>query len=608
MLSLEDVFSREEVEEWLGRIARLGITQPELFCEIKMDGLAVALEYETGKLVRASTRGTGKVGEDVIHNVRTIEAIPLVLQPLHQEQEKHLSTLGVPEALLQRLTSLKDLTLEVRGEIYFPKKAFELCNQREREVGHEPFANPRNAAAGTLRQLDPTITAERGLSFYGYALLLDGLTTHEQEHEVMRALGIRVNTRSRRLTSVNDLQRFYDNTVRMRETLDYWTDGVVVQVNDREAFAKLGVAGKAPRGAVAWKYPAEEATTILRAVEWSVGRTGQVTPVAVLDPVLVAGTTVRHASLHNADEIERLDVRIGDTVIIYKAGDIIPKVQKPLPALRTGQEQAIRPPTHCPSCDQLLSRVEGEVALLCVHTRCGARTREQLIFAGGKSALDIDGLGAKTVDALLDAGLVRTLADVFFLTVEQVQTLPGFAQKSAEQLVQAIQSRREPSLAIFLVALGLPHVGAQTAEKLARHFGTWDALLEATPEQLREVDDVGEVVAESIDATLHTQEMAELMQALTRAGVRVQSAVSVAMGALAGKTFVLTGTLTRLTRPQAKRRLLEQGALVADTVSKKVDYVVVGADAGSKEEKARELGIPTLSEEDFFAMLDGKNL
>lgn len=601
MLSLEDVFSAEEVEEWLARIARLGVVNPELFCEVKMDGLALAIRYERGRLYAALTRGTGKVGEDVTHNARAIDAIPLALRQPTREELAAWEKRGAPREAVERLTNIATLSLEARGEVYVPVAAFERVNREAKERGEEPFANPRNMAAGTLKQLDPAIAHARGLAFFGYALVSDiPLRTHEEEHEVMALLGIPVNPRVARVRTAKEAQAFYTTMVKERDALPYWTDGVVLQVNERKVFADLGVAGKAPRAAVAWKYPAQEATTKLLAVEWSVGRTGQVTPVALLKPVWVAGTTVQHASLHNADEIARLDVRVGDTVIVYKAGDIIPKVQRPLPNLRVGDEKLIVPPTHCPHCDAPLSRAEGEVALVCANAHCGARVRERLIFAGSKAALDIDGLGAKTIDALLEAGCVQTLADVYTLTVEQVSALPGFAQKSAEQLVAAIHARRSIPLAVFITALGLPHVGAQTAQKLAEHFGTWESLMAAVPATLVEVDDVGEVVAASVDAALHTQDMHDLMRALHGAGVRVEPHTRAqGRGPLAGKRVVLTGTLARFTRPQAKRLLAHAGALVSESVSAQTDYVIAGENAGSKAAKAQALGIALLNEEQF---------
>src|SRR3989338_316136 len=415
MLSIEDAFLREDVAQWLERLAnRYDVKNPELFCEVKMDGLAVALRYQNGALILAVTRGTGEVGEDVTHNARAIQAIPLTLRQPTADDLSALSKAGVSNEALAMLRDVSRLSVEVRGEVYMPKDAFEAMNVREKKEGREGFANPRNVAAGTMRQLDPQVAANRALRYFGYALVTDiGLATHEAQHMVMQTIGIPVNPLSKRTRVLDDVEAFYDKLIHKRDALNYWTDGVVININKMRTFGALGVAGKAPRGALAWKYPAQEATTTLRDVSWSVGRTGVVTPVAELEPVTIGGTVVRHASLHNDDEIKRLGVRVGDTVIIHKAGDIIPKVTRVLEKLRTGNEKKIRPPEVCPICGTTLVTHPGEVALMCDSRDCYARLRQRIIYAVSKQLFDINGLGERTVDQLLEEGLIHNISSIF---------------------------------------------------------------------------------------------------------------------------------------------------------------------------------------------------
>ena len=602
LLSLEDVFRVEEVEAWMKRLEKWDAADAELFCEVKMDGLALALRYEQGVLVTAATRGTGTHGEDVTHNARAIDAIPLSLRQPNDKELAVLQRLGVPDSVCDRLRNVRTLSVEARGEVYLKRTVFDLFNAREVQEGREAFANPRNAAAGTMRQLDPSIAAGRGLSFFGYALLLEGLTTHEQEHRVLQVLGIPVNPRMCRVKTLEEAEDFYEALVAERETLDYWTDGVVLNVNARALFAKLGVAGKAPRGAVAWKYPAEEATTILEDVIWSVGRTGQVTPVATLRPVWVAGTTVTHASLHNADEMKRLGIRRGDTVVIHKAGDIIPKVLRVLEGLRTGDEKKIQVPMLCPACGEPLIRHEDEVALSCINRNCFSRLRERMLYAVGTHGFDIDGLGEKTIDQLLDRDLVQIPADLFALTKDDLLRLEGFQEVSATKLLQAIAQRKEISLSRLLTALGIAHVGQQTARAVAQKFGTLDAVMRARVEDFLEVNDVGEVVASSLadyfQSERHRREVAEY----TRQGVRVLEEEKT-QGSLAGQTFVVTGTLETLSREDVEEAVRKLGGHVSSSVSAKTTYIVVGTSPGSKAQRAKELHVPPLSERDFLDMI-----
>jgi DNA ligase (NAD+) len=608
MLSIEDAFSEKEVEAWLERLkSRFSLKKSEFFCEVKMDGLAMALRYETGTLQTAITRGTGKVGEDVTHNARAIESVPLeIRQPTDGELEK-LKRLGVPTPAIAALQDVAKLSIEIRGEVYFPKSTFVGLNKKLKRDGVDMFANPRNAAAGTIRQLDPSVTAYRKLGYFGYSISTDiGLVTHEQEHQVMRLLGIPINPIMKTCKTVKQISSFYEKLIQQRASLDYWTDGVVININDSKEFLRVGVAGKAPRGALAWKYPAEEATTKLIAVDWSVGRSGTLTPVAQLEPVWVAGTTVQHASLHNIDEINRLDIRVGDTVIIHKAGDIIPKVIRVLDNLRNGSEQKIKVPISCPVCDSAVRNREGEVAVVCESTDCYARLRQRIIYAIGKEGFDIDGLGGRTIDQLLEKCLIHNTASIFELKKDDLLKLEGFAEISAAKLYDEIQIKSSIQLSRFLTALGIPHVGSETALKIAEHFGTLDAIMRAKLEDLDGVDSVGPVVAESIieyfGSERHRRNIADFQ---SNGGSILSQARRTGM--LGGKTVVFTGTLQHVTRDEARSAIVALGGQVSSSVSSGTDFVVVGESPGSKARKAKGLGVKSLNEREFFDMI-GKEI
>lgn len=604
MLSIEDAFSHADVEAWLSRLQnRFGVESPELFCEVKMDGLAMALRYENGELHRAVTRGTGLVGEDVTHNARAIQAIPLALRQPTQNDLLALKASGVSDDALKRLCDVTKLSLEIRGEAYMPKDVFEAMNKREKEQGREGFANPRNVAAGTVRQLDPQVTADRHLRYFGYALLTDiGLVTHADQHVVIQALGIPVNPLMKRTASLEAVEAFYGMLQKKRDSLNYWTDGMVLNVNDTRTFDALGVAGKAPRGALAWKFPALEATTILRDVSWSVGRTGVVTPVAELKPVTVGGTVVRHASLHNMDEIKRLGVRVGDTVIVHKAGDIIPKVVRVLPELRSGEERKIQPPDTCPECGSKLEKRPDEVALVCDGRNCYARLRQRIIYAVSKQGFDIEGLGEKTVEQLLDKRLIHNISSIFQLTEDELRSLEGFGEVSAGKLFKEIQAHKRISLPRFLTAVGIPHVGSETALRLAEHFGSLDALMRAKREDLIEVNDVGDVVARAVEEFFERRHVRENIAEFRKQGGEILSHKR-RMGRLRGKVFVLTGTLKHMTRAEAKAAIEALGGKVSSAIGRQTHYVVVGSDPGSKAKIAERLGVPLLNEREFFAMI-----
>ncbi|MEK7606760.1 MAG: NAD-dependent DNA ligase LigA [Patescibacteria group bacterium] len=627
MLSMEDVFSFEELREWLGRNERYfprGIY--DFYAEIKMDGLAVSLLYEDGLFVRGSTRGDGKIGEDVTMNLKTIEAIPLRLRvPTEKEVISVIARLisisrsnlvlstgsprpstdsGLAMTCRKILRALTHGRIEIRGEAYMSKKVFDDLNREQKRKGDAPFANPRNAAAGAIRQLDSRITSSRRLSFFGYDLIGDfGMETHEQAHELMKLLGVPVNPLNHYCASLEDIEKYHARIEKTREKLPYWTDGTVVVVNQVSVLERLGVVGKTPRGMVAYKFPAEQVTTRVLEVRWQVGRTGALTPVAVMEPSQVGGTTVRHATLHNMDEIERLGVKIGDTVILEKAGDVIPKIIKVLSHLRSGKERAIHPPTVCPACNAHVSRVPGEVAILCKNAACPAKHHERMAHFVSRTAFNIDGMGYKIVQQLMETGLIATLADIFRLTKEELVDLERFGEKSAENLIAAIDHAREVDLPRFIYALGIIHVGEETALDLAMHFGTLAKLRRAAEAELLEIPNIGEVVARSLKEYFGDAQNQKMLDDLLAAGVRVRELRQQKDQPWKGKTFVLTGALETMTRDQAKTEIRDRGGAVSSSVSKKTDYVIIGESAGEKYEKARKLGVVTLDEDEFKKML-----
>jgi DNA ligase (NAD+) len=582
MLSMEDVFAPEEFLDWYRKLGeRLGEKSLDVFCMVKLDGLAISLVYEGGVLMTAATRGDGEIGEDITANVRTIEAVPLRLEAKGAK--------GV---------------LEVRGEIYFPLSEFEKLNKRLKKEGKPTFANPRNAAAGSVRQLDPKITADRKLSFFAWDLLTDlGQRTHAEEWKLLQSLGFRVSE-AEVAHSVRDVERYWKRMQEKRDKLGYWIDGTVIRVNENAAYERLGMVGKTPRGLVAWKFPAEEVTAVVKDVEWFVGRTGALTPVAVIEPIWLGGTTVKHASLHNFDEIERLDVHIGDTVILYKAGDIIPKVKSVLKELRPKSAKKIHPPKKCPVCGSPVERRPGEVAIVCTNKRCFAQENARVLHAA--RAFGIDGLGPQTVSLLLEQKLVKSPPDLFALTAQGLLGLERFADVSSKKLVDEIQSKKRIALDRFIAGLGIPNVGEETAIDLAHHFGSIDRLMEATSGQLMAVPNIGEVVANSIFEFFAEKHHREMIETYKKNGVTIEHAKKREVGPLAGMSFVLTGGLDSMTREEAKKKIRARGGDLSESVSKKTSYVIVGRDPGSKADKAKKLGVKTLSEKEFLAMIGRK--
>ena len=590
MISLQDVFDRAEVVAWIQRMkkVRQDITE-EFLCDIKMDGLACALIYEDGVLTRAVTRGDGLVGEDVTMNVRTIQNVPLTLRAN------------------QRFAHFLRGRTEIRGEIVMHKEDFAALNQRRRAAGQPEFANPRNLAAGTIRQLDPKLVAERPLHFVGYDIIRDNLEdtpTVAFGYQMMNELGITTSRQTQIVYGLDEVMSYVNHLDELRQSLQFNTDGAVIKLNDRRQFAELGIVGKTPRAAVAYKFAAEEATTIVRDIVISIGRTGAATPVAVFDPVVVAGTTVQHASLHNADEIARLDVRRGDTVVVFKAGDIIPQVENVLKDLRPADSQPIDYPAELKRQYPELEfvRPAGEAVYRVKGLNGPLILKRALAHFTSKGALDIDTLGEKNVEALVDAGLVRDLADIYLLKKEQLLELDRFAEISAQKLIDAIAAKKQPALERFLYGLGIRHVGAQTAIDLANHFESIEDLSKAMIDELRQVDGVGEIVAESIVAWFADEDNVKLLEKFTALGVMPQ--FSKKSGQLLGQSFVITGTLQSMGRDAAAEKIRALGGTFQTAVAKDTTYLVAGGKVGaSKLKKAEQRGTKIINEQELLDLL-----
>lgn len=593
MVSLNDVFDKSEIEAWIKRTDKLMPGQRhEFFTDIKMDGLACALIYIDGVLAQAVTRGDSFVGEDVTNNVRTIKNVPL---RLHEAP-------GFEQFLRGRT--------EIRGEIVMLKRDFEELNKKQKVLGQPEFANPRNLAAGTIRQLDPALVAARPLHFRGYDVLRDDdseIPTNSFAYDALTALGIICNRQASVFTNLADVMNFVNDWDEKRHDLPFNTDGLVIKINDRALYDSLGMVGKNPRGAVAYKYAAEEATTIVRDIVISIGRTGAATPVAVFDPVVVAGTTVQHASLHNADEIARLDVRRGDTVVIFKAGDIIPQVQNVLKELRPDNSQLIDYPAELKRQYPELEfvRPEGEAVYRVKGLTGPLILKRALAHFASKGALDIDTLGEKNVEALVEAGLVNDLADIYRLTKDDLLQLERFADISAQKLIDAIAYKKHPNLERFLYGLGIRHIGAQTAIDLANRFESIERLALVTIDELREVDGVGEIVAESVVAWFADEDNMKLLQKFADLGVAPQ--FNRKSGRLVGQSFVITGTLQSMGRDAAADNIRELGGTFQTAVAKDTTYLVAGGKVGaSKLKKAEQYGTKIIDEQEFLAIIAGK--
>ncbi len=591
LFSLDNANSKEELSDWYNRALKFFPNDKdiELFCELKIDGLAISLSYENGFLTRGATRGDGKTGENITTNLKTIKSIPLKLYS--GEVDK------IPEFL------------EVRGEIFMPISSFEKLNEKRRKLGEMEFANPRNAGSGSVRQLDPKITSDRDLDIFIYAGIIEGNhspATHKDTLEFLRNLGFKINPASKLCRNIDEVAEFCDIWKNKRFELGYATDGVVIKVNDINKQDELGFTSRAPRWAVAYKFPPEEALTTLRAIAINTGRTGAVTPVAILEPVKLAGTTVARASLHNADEIQRLDVRIGDKVWVKKAAEIIPKIiGVDISQRNPDSEQFIYPQT-CPSCGAYLERKEGEVITYCPNlTGCMAQLQGWLEYWVSRTAMDIDGVGSSLVAQFVEKGLVKDPADLYGLTIEDILTLDRMAEKSANNIINAIQSSKIRPLAGLINALGIKYVGRETAEILSSNFSSIEDLKLASCEQLSSIEGIGEKSAQSIVSYFQNQKVISMLEKLKNYGVKLEEEKHEILEeqTLTGKTFVLTGTLTSMDRNKATDIIKRLGGKLSGSVSERTSYVVVGENPGSKHEKALKLNVTILSEEDFVKMI-----
>ncbi len=613
MLSINDAFSKEDVKNWLERnekfLTEKEIPEIDFYCEPKLDGLAIELVYDgNGILKIGSTRGDGIIGEDVTQNLKTIEAIPLKLR----EKEEVINDLEREDLRgpAERIKKKGWREIIVRGEVILTKKEFEKVNKRRQRIGLPAYANPRNLAAGSIRQLDPKVTAQRRLDSIMYDLVTDfGQKTHWASHKILKALGFKtINRHCRYCPTLKEAFEFHSFWRRNREKLPFEIDGVVININSNKIFQKLGVAGKAPRGVIAYKFPLKQATTKILDIIIQVGRTGALTPVAILEPVEIGGVTISRATLHNEAEIKRLGVRIGDTVIVGRAGDVIPDIVKVLPELRTGKEKKFKPPINCPICGGKVDKIESEVISRCLNPNCFARRKRQFYHFVSKPAFNIVGLGPKIIDQLLGKGLVQDPADLFKLKEGDLIFLEGFAEKSAENLIKAIRAAKRISFPKFILALGIRNVGEETAYDLARRFGNLESLKKASIESLEKMMDIGPVVARSIYQWFRNKQNLNFLKKLEKNGVEIieSAKTSSAKGRLKGKIFVFTGILKSMAREEAKEKIREQEGEVSNFVSEKTNFLVVGENPGSKLQKAKNLGVKCLSEKEFLELLKQK--
>lgn len=591
LLSLGNVFSAEELRAFDERV-RSGLpagSKVEYVMEPKIDGLACSLIYENGKLVRAATRGDGVVGENVTANVRTIRSIPLTLKVPDGE--------SVPELL------------DVRGEVYMPRQAFMRLNEQRAERGESEFANPRNAAAGSLRQLDPQVTASRSLSFFAYYLVGEGAQPkHSESLALLAHYGFKVSENYKVVENIDEAIKYIGDFNELRQGLSYDTDGAVIKVNDVYQQRILGATGKDPRWATAYKYPPEQAETTLEDIDWRVGRTGVLTPTAVLTPVKLSGSVISRATLHNEDFIRAKDIRIGDRVVINKAGEIIPEVLRVVVEKRTGDEKEVEIPSVCPECGWRVERQGEEAAIRCTNPHCPALGREGLIHFVSRDAMNIDGCGPSVINALLDAGLVRDAADLYSLRKDDLLKLERMGEKSADNLLAALAESKKNELDKLLFALGIRHVGAKVARILATEFGSMEKLQQAQPEELAQIRDIGDKIAESVVTWLNVPANIDLVERLAAAGLTMTFTPTASQedNPFFGKTLVFTGTMPTLGRAEAKTMAQDVGAKVSGSVSKKTDYVIAGAEAGSKLEKAQQLGVTVIDEAEFLRLLKGE--
>jgi len=580
LLSLSNVFNRQELEDFTHRVERWVGGPVEYVCELKIDGLAVSLTYENGIFTQGATRGDGHTGEDITSNLRTIFSIPLKLN--------------------------QPVSLNVRGEVYMPKRAWELLNQEREEKGEPVFANPRNAAAGSVRQLDPTITASRKLDIFVYGVgTLDNpeIKTHLESLNWLKQLGFKVSPYIQPCQTVDEVWKFIEEWTEKRDSLPFAIDGIVIKVNRLDLQQQLGATAKSPRWAVAYKFPAEQAIAQVLDIEVNVGRTGAVTPLAILTPTLVAGSTVSRATLHNEDYVQTKDIRIGDHVVIQKAGDVIPEIVRSLPERRTGTEREFKMPSDCPSCGHPLSRASGEAVTRCLNPACPAQKYEKLVHFASRDAMDIEGLGPAVIKQLIDAGLVDTPADLYRLEYDQLVNLERFGKKSAENLLTAIAASKQRPLANLIFALGIRYVGSEVARELAEHFGSMERLRVASLTDLIAVESIGEKIGRSVVEYFNQPENNDLIDQLAQLGLNMTQQSNAKEQIFAGLTFVVTGKLEHFSRQEIEEMLRSYGAKVSSSVSSNTDYLVAGEKAGSKLTKAQQLGVKIIGEQELLEIL-----
>jgi len=626
MISLNDAFSEEDIKEWYGRIKKLvpAGTKIDFYCEHKFDGLAISLIYENGILKVGSTRGDGKIGEDVTQNLKTIESIPLHL--LDRETViKNLKTLGALK-LAKTVSRNFPPKIEVRGEVLLTKKEFQKINQEQIKKGLLSYANPRNVAAGSIRQLDPKITRSRHLVFYAYDLISSGARTlitdfgeetHEEKHLILKALGFKTHLDNRKVNNIEEAFKIHDNIRQQREKLPYEIDGVVVIVNNNKLFESLGIVGKAPRGAIAFKFPPKEATTIVEDIIIQVGRTGVLTPVAVLKPVMVGGVTITRSTLHNKEEIKRLSLKIGDTVIVGRAGDVIPQIVKVLPHLRAGKERKFEMPKKCPICQTKIIEDEGGIIIRCPNRKCPARSQKRLYHFVGKGAFEMKGLGPKIINRLLDEGLMQDASDLFDLEEGDIAVLERYGEKSSQNIIKAINSNKNILLNRFLYSLSILHLGEENAIILAQYLQKKinsltnglqikDLIKLSSSlrfEELMQISSFGPKISQAIFNWFQDKNNLNFLKKLAIKGIKILFVFLESKGKLKDLTFVFTGILKSMSREKAKAKTISLGGIVNESVSSKTDYVVVGDDPGSKYNRAKKLGVKIISEKEFLKML-----
>ena len=591
MLSIKDVFSIEELEKWENYLERMASSPIQYFSELKIDGFAVSLIYRNGLFQKASTRGNGRVGEDVTQNVKTIESIPLKLK-IHSK--KNIS-LDVRKEIEKRI---KKGIIEIRGEVYISKKDFQKLNNKMIKKGEKPFSNPRNLASGTIHQLDSKIVSSRHLRFLAYNIVTNfGQKEHSEEHQILLGLGFNTD-KGKKCNSLNDVLNYWTNVGKKRDKYNFQIDGVVVNVNNNKTFQKLGVIGKSPRGIRAFKFSPSEVTTIIKDIKLQIGRTGVLTPVAILNPVKIEGVTVSRATLHNEDEIERLGVRIGDTVSVVRSGDVIPMITNTFPKLRTGQEKKFRMPKKCPFCGEKL--IKEDVVFRCSNKNCLERKKRAIHHFVSKGAFDIIGLGPKNLNRFIERGIISSIVDIFKIKKEDISSLGRFGEKSINNLINSIEKKKKINLDRFIYSLGIRNVGIETARDLSRLFGSLEELKKADYCKLKEIKDIGPIVAKSIYDFFHEKENLSLIKELQKEGVIISKKKSNKSNKLNGLSFVLTGTLVSMSRQEAKDRIGELGGHVSSSISKKIDYLIRGKNPGSKLKEAKRLNIEIINEKDFL--------